>query len=212
DANLFYVAIALIHPLLGGAALAAVIVYIFKSGSKFRLAEPGMYLFYISAGFGIFLALAGMTRPHNLALYAHVATGLAAVLFILLRLRNLAKAARAGRRLAPTSDAASFDPQVYSLSAGVMMVSAFFYLTFALAFADLMQKRPIRESEGTPEGQNGLGCMSCHSIVHVKDSMGQGGFVMEYPPLDELASSKNPVLHWLHNYAVLLDPKPHRNA
>ena len=77
DANLFYVANALIHPLLGGAALAAVIVYIFKSGSKFRLAEPGMYLFYISAGFGIFLALAGMTRPHSLALYAHVATGLA---------------------------------------------------------------------------------------------------------------------------------------
>src|SRR5436190_21477072 len=46
----------------------------------------------------------------------------------------------------------------------------------ALAFADLMQKHPIREIEGTPEGQNGLGCMSCHSIVHVKDSMGQGGF------------------------------------
>jgi tetratricopeptide (TPR) repeat protein len=54
--------------------------------------------------------------------------------------------------------------------------------------------------------------MSCHSIVHVKDTMGQGGFVMDYPPLDALASSKNPLLLAVHNYAVKLNPKPHRNA
>ena len=54
----------------------------------------------------------------------------------------------------------------------------------ALVFADKMQTHPIREIEHTREGQNGLGCMSCHSIVHVKDTMGQGGFVMDYPPLD----------------------------
>ncbi|HET7842110.1 MAG TPA: tetratricopeptide repeat protein, partial [Terriglobia bacterium] len=82
----------------------------------------------------------------------------------------------------------------------------------ALAITDMMQKRPIREIEFTPEGQNGLGCMSCHAIVHVKDTMGQGGFVMGYPPLDKLASSKNPVLQALHTYAIYLDPKPHRNA
>lgn len=82
----------------------------------------------------------------------------------------------------------------------------------AIAFADKMQKQPIREIVHTREAQNGLGCMSCHSIVHIKDTMGQGGFVMDYPPLDSLASSKNPALVWLHNYAVKLNPKPHRNA
>ncbi len=82
----------------------------------------------------------------------------------------------------------------------------------AIAFADKMQKHPIREILHTREAQNGLGCMSCHSIVHVDNTMGQGGYVMDYPPLDELASSKNPLLAVLHNYAIKLDPKPHRNA
>jgi tetratricopeptide (TPR) repeat protein len=82
----------------------------------------------------------------------------------------------------------------------------------AIAFANKMQKQHIREIVHTREAQNGLGCMSCHSIVHVKDTMGQGGFVMDYPPLDELASSKNPLLLALRKYAVKLNPKPHRNA
>jgi tetratricopeptide (TPR) repeat protein len=82
----------------------------------------------------------------------------------------------------------------------------------ALAFADIMQKHPIREVVHTREAQNGLGCMSCHSIARVKDTMGNGGFVMEYPPLDELAASKNPLLRFLHDYAVKLNPKPHRKA
>ncbi|MBZ5566060.1 MAG: tetratricopeptide repeat protein, partial [Acidobacteriia bacterium] len=56
----------------------------------------------------------------------------------------------------------------------------------------------------------GLGCMSCHSIVQVKSTMGQGNFVIEYPWLDRYASSKNPVMRWLHDYVVKLNPKPHR--
>ncbi len=82
----------------------------------------------------------------------------------------------------------------------------------ALVVAGKMQKQHIRKIVDTPEAQNGLGCMSCHSIVHVKDSMGQGGFVIDYPPLDELASSKNPLLISLHDYVLKLNPKPHRNA
>ena len=39
----------------------------------------------------------------------------------------------------------------------------------------------------------GLGCTSCHSIVHVGSSMGNGDFTIEYPPLHELASSRNPL-------------------
>ena len=51
--------------------------------------------------------------------------------------------------------------------------------------------RPINEQIDTPEAQAGLGCMSCHAIVHVDSTMGNGDFTMEYPPLHELASSHN---------------------
>jgi tetratricopeptide (TPR) repeat protein len=82
----------------------------------------------------------------------------------------------------------------------------------ALAFTDMMQKRPIREIEFTPEGQAGLGCMSCHAVVHVGSTMGNGNYVMEYPPLDRLASSSNPILRAISYFDIKLDPKPHRSV
>ena len=82
----------------------------------------------------------------------------------------------------------------------------------ALVFPGAMQSHPIRELEHTPEGRAGLGCMSCHAIVQVKSTMGQGNYVIEYPFLDRFASSKNPIMHALANYAIGLNPKPHRNA
>jgi hypothetical protein len=80
----------------------------------------------------------------------------------------------------------------------------------AIAFTDMMQKHPIRDIELTPEGQAGLGCMSCHAIVHVGSTMGNGNYMMEYPPLDRLASSRNPILHAISYFDIKLDPKPHR--
>jgi tetratricopeptide (TPR) repeat protein len=68
---------------------------------------------------------------------------------------------------------------------------------------------PIREQIDTPEAQAGLGCLSCHSIVHVKSTMGQGDFTIEYPPLHDLAVSDNPALRAAHDYALKLDPGPH---
>ncbi len=70
--------------------------------------------------------------------------------------------------------------------------------------------RPIKEQVDTPEAQNGLGCMSCHSIVHVNSTMGNGGFTVEYPPLHELASSHNPFLRKVDDFLTYLNPKPHR--
>ncbi|HSB61899.1 MAG TPA: multiheme c-type cytochrome, partial [Vicinamibacteria bacterium] len=72
--------------------------------------------------------------------------------------------------------------------------------------------RPIREQVDTPEAQNGLGCTSCHSIVHVKSTMGQGDFTIEYPPLHDLAVSENPVLRATHDHLLRLDPGPHKRT
>jgi tetratricopeptide (TPR) repeat protein len=70
--------------------------------------------------------------------------------------------------------------------------------------------RPIREQVETPEAQNGLGCMSCHSISRVGGSMGNADFTVEYPALHELASSHNRAIHAMAGFLIYLNPKPHR--
>ncbi|HVH86501.1 MAG TPA: tetratricopeptide repeat protein, partial [Terriglobales bacterium] len=75
-----------------------------------------------------------------------------------------------------------------------------------------MMDRPIKQIVHTPEANAGLGCLMCHSITKVKSTMGQGDFVLVYPKLHELAASKNPVMRWLHDYAIYLNPEPHRRA
>ncbi len=73
-------------------------------------------------------------------------------------------------------------------------------------------ERPIAEQVNTPEAQNGLGCMSCHSISHVAGSVGNGAFTIEYPPLHELASSRNPWIRKMDEFLTYLDPEPHRKT
>ena len=70
--------------------------------------------------------------------------------------------------------------------------------------------RPIKEQIDTPEAQTGLGCLSCHAIVAVDGSMGQGGFTIEYPPLHEFMSSRNPIIRRLDRFLTYLNPKPHK--
>jgi tetratricopeptide (TPR) repeat protein len=72
--------------------------------------------------------------------------------------------------------------------------------------------RPIREQIDTPEAQAGLACTSCHAVTQVKSSMGQGDFVIEYPPLHDLATSENPTLRYVHDKLLALDPQPHRET
>jgi tetratricopeptide (TPR) repeat protein len=72
--------------------------------------------------------------------------------------------------------------------------------------------RPIKEQIDTPEAQAGLSCTSCHSITHVKSTMGQGDFTIEYPPLHDLAASENPVLSRVHDFLLYADPEPHRRT
>ncbi|HEV2618246.1 MAG TPA: tetratricopeptide repeat protein [Candidatus Acidoferrales bacterium] len=75
-----------------------------------------------------------------------------------------------------------------------------------------MFDRPVREIENTPEGQAGLGCVMCHSIVAVQSTMGQNGYVLAYSPLDQIATSKNPVVHNLVDFLIKLNPEPHRRS
>ena len=70
--------------------------------------------------------------------------------------------------------------------------------------------RPIKEQIDTPEAQAGLGCMSCHAIVHVGSSMGNADFTVEYPPLHELASSKNKYIRAIDYFLTYLNPRPHK--
>jgi Tfp pilus assembly protein PilF len=71
---------------------------------------------------------------------------------------------------------------------------------------------PIKEQIDTPEAQAGLSCTSCHAISHVKSTMGQGDFVIEYPPLHDLAASSNRLLQVTHDRLLFLDPEPHRRT
>jgi tetratricopeptide (TPR) repeat protein len=72
--------------------------------------------------------------------------------------------------------------------------------------------RPIKEQIDTPEAQAGLSCMSCHSIVHVNGSVGNGSFTMSYPPLHEIASSSNPVVRNLERFVTYAAPEAHRRT
>lgn len=70
--------------------------------------------------------------------------------------------------------------------------------------------KPIKDQIDTAEAHAGLGCMSCHAIVHVGSTMGNEDMTVEYPPLHELASSKNRYLRALDDFITYLNPKPHR--
>ena len=70
--------------------------------------------------------------------------------------------------------------------------------------------RPIKEQIETPEAQAGLACTSCHAITHVRSTMGQGDFQIEYPPLHDLSASNNPFLRFVHDELTYVDPQPHR--
>jgi tetratricopeptide (TPR) repeat protein len=71
---------------------------------------------------------------------------------------------------------------------------------------------PIKQQINTPEAQAGLACTSCHSIVRVNDSMGNGGFVIEYPALHDMATSQNKFLQWAHDFLIKVDPDPHKKV
>ena len=71
---------------------------------------------------------------------------------------------------------------------------------------------PVAGQLDRPEAHAGLGCVSCHSIVHVPDTMGNGGFVIEYPPLHDIALSPFRLVRAAHDYVTNTAPAAHRRA
>ena len=76
--------------------------------------------------------------------------------------------------------------------------------------------KPIEEQvwppEKYPESHAGIGCAVCHSIVHVKSTMGQSDYLADYPPMHKYLVTDNPVTKGLHNFLTRLAPEPHKKT
>lgn len=85
----FYVANGLLHPLLGIIVAILFIIFLTRHREVFRgrIGTLAWILLGLSAAYGVYLMIVGMTRPHSLALYAHVSFAIAGlfVLFIVFR-------------------------------------------------------------------------------------------------------------------------------
>ena len=81
----------------------------------------------------------------------------------------------------------------------------------ALLFAGDFEQ-PVESFINSEAAHAGLACVACHSIKSIKSTRGNGGYVIEYPPLHDLVESDNPVLQTLHDVVLHLDPGPHRET
>lgn len=71
---------------------------------------------------------------------------------------------------------------------------------------------PIAPRVNTVAAQAGIGCMVCHSFRRIKSTMGNGDYVLEYPPLHKLVASKNPVVRRMIDFLIEENPEPHRRT
>ncbi len=81
----------------------------------------------------------------------------------------------------------------------------------ALLFSGMMEK-PLSEFVESDEAAVGIGCVGCHGIVNVNGTVGNGAYEIKYPRLHEIATSDNSFVQALHDFALKLDPAPHRET
>ncbi|HEX4439946.1 MAG TPA: tetratricopeptide repeat protein [Thermoanaerobaculia bacterium] len=62
------------------------------------------------------------------------------------------------------------------------------------------------------EAQQGLTCMSCHSIAEVKDTRGNGSYVIEESPQYPFAFSSNGALRAVNRLLIRMEPSLHRKT
>jgi tetratricopeptide (TPR) repeat protein len=72
--------------------------------------------------------------------------------------------------------------------------------------------KPMKDQVDTPEAHAGLACTSCHSIVNVNGTMGNGGFTIEYPPLHQYMISNNKYIKAFNHFLTYLNPEPHKRS
>jgi tetratricopeptide (TPR) repeat protein len=75
---------------------------------------------------------------------------------------------------------------------------------------------PIKDQiwpvEDHPESHAGISCSACHSMVHIKSTMGQGDYLADYPPMHQFVVSKNPLMRFATKFLTRLAPDPHRKT
>ena len=62
------------------------------------------------------------------------------------------------------------------------------------------------------EAQQGLTCMSCHSIAEVKSVTGNGAYVIEESKQYPFAFSSQPALRWVNRLLIRMEPSLHRKT
>ncbi len=76
--------------------------------------------------------------------------------------------------------------------------------------------RPIKTQvwppEDNPNAHAGIGCAACHSIVHVKSTMGNSDFTADYPPMHKYLLTDNKAAKAVHNFLTRLAPEPHKKT
>ncbi len=77
---------------------------------------------------------------------------------------------------------------------------------------DFPIKDQIWPPEKNPEAHAGIGCAACHSTVHVKSTMGNSDFVLDYPPMHKYILTTNPVMKKVQNFLTRIAPGPHRKT
>src|ERR1700733_944165 len=87
--DVFYVTNDLLHPFLGLLVAVLLVVFAIRNRGFFAGAAARLSLVLLAAagGFGLYLAVAGMTRPHTWALYLHVGCVVAGLFLLLVHLR-----------------------------------------------------------------------------------------------------------------------------
>ncbi len=81
----------------------------------------------------------------------------------------------------------------------------------ALLFSGQMDQ-PVDSFINLPEATAGLACVACHSVSSVKNTMGNGGYVIEYPAMHKLANSTNRIVKTIHDLVIRANPEPHRRT
>jgi len=66
--------------------------------------------------------------------------------------------------------------------------------------------------EKYPESHSGVGCAACHSVVHVKSTMGTNDYTSDYPPMHKYIISANPAARELQEFLTRLSPTPHKKT